>query len=201
MFDLYYENFERDHEKAKIFYKNPNRSDEETLIFFRLMKKNGEAIDGMKLESASKSYIADPSKIRKLKQYEKEYINMEKNIIKSKNSDFYGNNDQDDSFSKKVRVKMKKIELLEDAQNNLYDADYIVDDVNLLLLEDKEKILKNENRIKLLDKDLIISNEFIKEIRKIDNKSKILYYMTLGFPVLAVVIGFLTKLIRAARNV
>ena len=200
MFDLYYENFEKDHEKAKILYKNPNRSDEEALIFFRLMKKNGEAIDGMKLESASKSYIADPSKMRKLKQYEKEYINMEKNIVKKKDSNFYGN-DENDLFNDKVRVKIKKIQLLEDAQNNLYNADNIADDVNYLLIADKEKINKNQYRIKLLGEELVISNEFIKEIKKIDNRSKMLYYLTLAFPLLAIISGLFVKLIITAKSV
>lgn len=89
---------------------------------------------------------------------------------------------------------MKKLEKLYEAQKNLTDANSIGGEVNNQLQRDNEAFARGEYNIELLGEKLVVSRQLIEKIKKQDRKSRVLFYLTVGFPIFAFLLGNSLKL-------
>ncbi len=100
-----------------------------------------------------------------------------------------------------IFTKIDRLDKLNNAQKNLYNANEQARDVNEELAENREQFEHTKANIKLMNNDLILSKELMKKIKKRGLKSKYLFYASIGFPFIAFALGFILKLIIFYRNI
>ena len=202
MFDLYFQSFEDTLAECRKLHSKPNRSEEETLKLLKLLRKNDEAIQGMKLEMASKSFPVTPERTRLFSQYEKEHEEMSKRVVRKSPGKLYTSVDDIELEDKNRQyvTHYEKMNQMNVAKRNIEETNYAANDIKYILARDKERFQGQSDIIKLMDEDLVLSKELIRKVKKIDNKSKYIYYAGVLMPLMAVLLGLLIKIIRFVKG-
>ena len=196
MFELYFTSFEENLIICRKLHNKNDRTEEETLKLLQLLRRNDENLQGMKLESLSNPTGKAKNKEKLIAQYEKEHAEMSRRITAPKKDRLFMQNDDfmlEEKNGEYVN-HYQKMNQLNIAKKNVHDANTAANDALYVFARDKERFQNQIETIKLMNEELVLSRDMIRKIKKVDNKSKYIYYAAVATPVTLILAAFLIKL-------